>query len=137
MKEPGIINFEQKGNDKDGYLSIGSSFREVPFETKRVFWTYGTPDGITRGRHAHYETEMILIAVNGAIHISTITKEGKSFNFELDNPNKGLFLPKLCWHEMTYSPDAVQLVLASTFYDEADYIRSFEKFKSLINDTIT
>ena len=51
--------------------------------------------------------------------------------FILEKPETGLFIPKLCWHTMQYSHNAVQLVLASTVYSESDYIRDYQKFKIL------
>lgn len=126
-----IIVFKKIGKPSEGYLSVGQSNSDVPFEIKRTFWTYFTPDGITRGRHAHYETEMILIALSGivTVHLEAITGEKKEFI--LKDPHEGLYIPKLTWHEMSYSHTAVQLVLTNSLYDESDYIRSYEDFKTL------
>ena len=129
---PKIIQLQRKGNDVEGYLSIASSKSNVPFEIKRSFWTYLTPESVIRGKHAHYDTEMILIALCGQIDVTTINFKGKKDSFLLDNPNQGLFLPKLCWHEMKYQENAIQLVLCSTLYQESDYIRSLDVFKELI-----
>lgn len=41
-----------KGKEEEGYLSIVSD-QELPFEIKRVFWAYGTPEHEMRGKHAH------------------------------------------------------------------------------------
>lgn len=130
--KPGIITFQKKGLETEGFLSIATTQKEVPFPIKRVFWTYATPVNISRGRHAHYQAEMLLIAIHGHIKVKTICQKGTEAWFELTDPNEGLYIPKMCWHEMFYTEDAVQLVLVSTEYEEADYIRSFEKFKSLI-----
>ena len=47
----------------------------------------------------------------------------------LDSPCKGILIEPMVWHEMhEFSPDCVLLVLASDYYDEADYIRVYEKF---------
>ncbi len=131
LKEPDIVKFQKKGLATEGFLSIGTEWKEIPFSVKRVFWTYATPVNISRGRHAHYESEMILVAVNGTIKVKTLCVNGEEKWFELDDPNEGLYLPKLCWHEMFYSENAVQLVLVSTEYDESDYIRSFDEFKAM------
>lgn len=126
---PQIIPFPKIGSPSEGYLSIGQSNAQVPFEIKRVFWTYFTPDSVTRGRHTHYETEMILIALSGIIVVKTEDIQGNKEEFVLKNPSEGLYVPPLTWHEMEYSHTAVQLVLTSTEYDEKDYIRSYEEFK--------
>ena len=128
-----IISFKKIGKPSEGYLSVGESFGEVPFDIKRVFWTYFTPDSITRGRHTHYHTEMILIALSGIIEVTTESITGEKESFVLKNPNEGLYLPPLTWHEMAYSHTAVQLVITNSLYDETDYIRDYDEFKKLQN----
>jgi hypothetical protein len=125
---PHKIVFPTNGETSIGYLAICE--KHVPFEIKRVFWAYYTPDSVVRGRHAHYETEMVLIAAAGRIVVTTEMPGQSPEVFILDKPNEGIFLPKMCWHTMQYSHNAVQLVLASTTYVESDYIRSYEEFKS-------
>lgn len=126
-----IISFKKIGKPSEGYLSVGESFGEVPFDIKRVFWTYFTPDSITRGRHTHHSTEMILIALSGIIEVSTESINGEKEHFVLKNPNEGLYIPALTWHEMAYSHTAVQLVITNSLYDESDYIRSYEEFQQM------
>lgn len=129
---PRIIEFQKIGSDKEGFLSIASENLKIPFDIKRSFWTYKTPESIVRGRHAHHKTEMVLVAIKGKINIKTIDSNGNYQEFILNDPNKGLFIPKMCWHEMTYLNDAIQLVLCSSLYQESDYIRSLDVFKELI-----
>ena len=51
----------------------------------------------------------------------------------LDSPTQGLLIEDLVWREMhDFSDDCVLLVLASEHYDESDYIRDYEDFKSRI-----
>ena len=126
-----IISFKKIGKPSEGYLSVGESFGEVPFDIKRVFWTYFTPDSITRGRHTHHNTEMILIALSGIIEVTTESINGEKELFVLKNPNEGLYIPALAWHEMAYSHTAVQLVITNSLYDESDYIRSYEEFQQM------
>ena len=45
-------------------------------------------------------------------------------------PAKGLFVGTWVWHELTdFTPQAAVLVIASTLYDEAEYLRDYEVFK--------
>jgi dTDP-4-dehydrorhamnose 3,5-epimerase-like enzyme len=127
---PFLIEFPSNGSTDIGYIAIAESMHAVNFEIKRAFWAYYTPDSVVRGRHAHHETEMILIAVAGRIVVTTEMNDGKPEVFILEKPNQGLYLPKMCWHTMQYSHNAVQLVLASTLYDEKDYIRDYQTFLS-------
>jgi hypothetical protein len=131
MKTPQIINFKKIGKPSEGYISIFQNGVEMPFDIKRCFWTYYTPQAIIRGRHAHYETEMILIAAAGKIIVQTEMPGAIKNEFILENPELGIFIPKLCWHTMQYSHNAVQLVLVSSEYSEKDYIRSYEDFKKI------
>ncbi len=70
------------------------------------------------------------MAVAGSIKVTIESWDGQENSFFLDDPKKGLFIPKLSWHTMQYSHNAVQLVLASTLYRQEDYIRDYEQFKS-------
>ncbi|MBC7412993.1 MAG: FdtA/QdtA family cupin domain-containing protein [Bacteroidia bacterium] len=131
MNTPHIIEFPKLGTPEIGYISVAENNKNIPFEVKRVFWSYHTPDNVVRGRHAHHNTEMILIATLGRIVVNTEMPNGDLNVFSLETPNQGLYLPKYCWHTMQYSHIAVQLVLASELYNEADYIRSYNDFLKL------
>jgi len=50
-------------------------------------------------------------------------------NLLLDTPEKGLVISDMIWREMyDFSDDCILMVLADKFYDESDYIRSYDKF---------
>lgn len=127
---PRLLEFKKIGEPITGFISVAECEKDVPFVVKRVFWTYFTPESITRGRHAHHCTEMVLVAVAGRISVTTETAEHGVGEFLLERPDMGLYLPTYCWHTMRYSHNAVQLVMASTMYDPSDYIRSYEAFKT-------
>ena len=57
--------------------------------------------------------------------------DGDVFTFVLDEPNKGLYVPPGYWRKMKFSHSAVLLCIASMGYDESDYIRDYDTFKSL------
>lgn len=129
-KPPHIIDFGKLGDSAIGYLSIAENAK-LPFKIERVFWTYYTPESIVRGRHAHYKTEQILMAVTGRIIVNTDDGKGNIETFVLDEPNKGVYLPPNVWHTMQYSHTAIQVVFASMAYDAADYIRDYDQFKQV------
>jgi dTDP-4-dehydrorhamnose 3,5-epimerase-like enzyme len=131
IKRPEIVDFSRIGKPIEGYISIAEVGKNVNFEVKRIFWTYFTPENVIRGRHAHRETEMILIAVAGRIIVNTETIDGIKETFYLESPDQGVYLPTYCWHTMQYSHNAVQMVLTSTLYSETDYIRDYETFKQI------
>ena len=129
--KPYIININPIGSASEGQLTVVTAGKDIPFDIERSFWTYHTPTDVIRGRHAHYETEMVLFALAGTVTVNLESKSGKTLQYELKKPTEGLYIPTMYWHTMTYSEGAVQLVLASTQYEESDYIRDYEKWKSL------
>ncbi len=128
--KPFVLQFNKIGEQQIGFISPIDLQSEIPFKIKRIFYTYNTPNQIVRGRHAHYKTEQILIALTGSIIVRTIQKN-EEMTFLLDKPDFGLYIPPDAWHTMEYNDDALQLVFASTEYDEKDYIRDFNKFKEI------
>lgn len=130
MNKPYLINFSKIGSHNTGYLSICEK-ENLIFLPKRIYWTYLTPENIERGGHAHIELQQILIAVSGIIELTIETIDGSSYFFLLDEPNKGVYIPKKSWRTMKYTNNAVQICIASIEYDENDYIRNYEYFKSI------
>lgn len=127
---PHTIEFPKLGDSTLGYISVAEVSRNVPFEIKRVYWTYYTPDSVLRGGHAHKELEQIIFAVSGRIEFNLETLDGDRQQFVLDRPNLGLYLPRLVWRDICFSHSAVLLCLASEVYLESDYFRNYEDFKS-------
>ncbi|BFO65961.1 sugar 3,4-ketoisomerase [Chryseobacterium sp. KCF3-3] len=131
--KPQIITFDKIGNPQLGYITIAEAQKNVPFDIQRVYWTYYTPQDVTRGGHAHRELQQIIFAVSGTIIFNTEDKDGNKENFILDHPTKGLYIPELVWRDIQFSHNAVLLCLASLLYDEKDYFRDFEEFKKAID----
>lgn len=129
MIEANVINFAAIGNEKIGSISIYENKTDELFSIQRVFWAYGIPNGTLRGKHAHYKTKQILIAVHGKIEVSLEDGGGNTKKVLLQKPFEGLYIPPQYWHTMVYHNNAVQLVLASEAYDENDYIRDYQVFK--------
>ena len=129
MPNPYLINFSKFGDSEIGYISVAEQQQLVPFGIQRIFWTYYTPKSIVRGRHAHYVSEQVLIAVAGRITVLTELANGTMQTFRLEDPNVGLYVPPHAWHTMQYSNSAVQLALSSIPYNAADYIRDYNEFK--------
>ena len=126
--EPYLINLASIGDSTLGYVSVAQS-PEIPFIVKRVYWTYYTPNGVTRGHHAHKKLQQLICAVSGSIKFHFENKEGATFDFVLDNPSKAIYVPPGFWRTIELSHNAVLLCIASEEYDESDYIRNYEDFK--------
>ena len=125
-----IIKFPKIGNSGLGYISVAENAL-LPFEVKRIYWTYFTPEDIERGGHAHHELEQILVSVSGKIIVTTQMPGAEERKFILESADEGIYLPKHCWHIMKYSHNAVQMCIANMAYSEDDYIRDYDAFKKL------
>jgi dTDP-4-dehydrorhamnose 3,5-epimerase-like enzyme len=114
--------------DHRGQLVAIEGPKEIPFDIKRVFYIFGTQPNVHRGQHAHYKTQQYLVAVNGSCKV-TLDDGKQEVTYDLNQPNIGLLQGALVWGSMhDFTPDCVLLVLASEYYDEADYIRDYDDF---------
>ena len=111
-----------------GNISPIENLKEIPFETKRVFYLYDIPGGESRGAHAHRECWQFLIAASGSFEV--LADDGsETRRFFLNRPYQGLLIPPGIWaSEMEFSSGSVCLVLASHTYSPEDYIRDYEDF---------
>ncbi len=101
----------------------------VPFSIKRVYYVYDIPTASSRGGHAHIEQLEFLIAIKGSFDV-VLNDGSNEQTIHLNNPNKGLLIREQIWREIeNFSQGSVCLVVASAVFEEADYIRDFEKFK--------
>ena len=123
-----IIQFPQLGDER-GHLVVLEGDTTVPFEIKRVFYIYGSNNSVVRGQHANRETDFMLINVSGTSKVRVVDIFGAELIVTLDKPHYGIYLPHMLWKDMyDFSSDSVLLVLASTRYDGAEYIRNYEEF---------
>ena len=115
-------------SDVRGTLAFIEAGRHVPFEVKRVFYLYDVRPGQTRGAHAHKQLHQVLVAVAGTFEVIVADGIGEK-RVTLSKPSVGLYIPPLIWDtEINFSPGAVCMVLASDYYDEADYYRDWETY---------
>jgi hypothetical protein len=100
----------------------------LPFDIKRVFYTYDIPGGEARGAHAHKQCHQFLVAASGSFEV--VLDDGKNKRtILLNRPFYGLHIPPGVWSsEQGFSSGSVCLVLASHAYDAADYIREYDEF---------
>ena len=118
--------------DERGQLVAIEAMKDLPFAVKRVYYIYDTLPDVRRGFHAHLNLQQILLCVNGSCKIH-LDNGFETREVLLDKPNEGLYISNDMWREMyDFTPGTVLLVLASEYYDEADYIRNYEEFKRLV-----
>lgn len=137
MKETSLDDVElielPKIQDPRGNLSVIEN-GTIPFEIQRVYYLYDVPSDAYRGGHAHEKLYQFLIPLSGSFDV--ILKDGSHEGkiISLNKPNKGLLIVPGIWRELNnFSSGAVCLVLASTQFDESDYIRDYARFKLIKN----
>ena len=126
------INFKPLGDERGSLIALESN-KSVPFDIKRVYYIFGTKEGVSRGFHAHRNLKQVAVCVTGSCRF--VLDNGKQREeVVLDKSTIGLLIDDLTWREMyDFSPDCVLMVLASEYYDELDYIRDYDKFIRTIN----
>lgn len=130
MEEARIIQLPKNG-DRRGNLSVIEQLDRIPFKIERVFWIYDVPGGEFRGGHAYRESEEFIVALSGSFDVVVDDGTQKQV-FSLNRSYYGLYIPKRMWRGMeNFSTNSLALVLSSTLYDEADYIRDYEEFKQV------
>ncbi|HNR20471.1 MAG TPA: FdtA/QdtA family cupin domain-containing protein [Bacteroidia bacterium] len=105
--------------DKRGNLTVIEKI--LPFDIKRIFYIYGVDDS-KRGGHRHKATWQAAVCLRGSCtiynHNGVEEKE-----FQLTSPSECLLIDPQDWHTMyNFTPDAILMVFASTYFDVADYI---------------
>jgi len=117
-----------KINEPRGNLTFIEGGRHIPFEIKRVYYLYDVPGGAERGGHAHKDLHQLIIAMSGSFDV--VLNDGtQQKRFHLNRSYSGIYICPMIWRELdNFSSGSVCMVLASNFYDEADYYRNYEKF---------
>jgi hypothetical protein len=112
----------------EGCLTFLEGARLVPFEIKRVYYIYSVPLGAMRSGHAHRNLKQVLVPVAGSFNV-VLDNGSRKETITLAQPRVGLSVSKMVWRRIeAFSSGAVCVVLASTHYDEADYIRNYDDF---------
>lgn len=129
------IDFKILGDNRGSLVALENKANQaVPFDVKRVYYLYGTAEGVSRGFHAHHDLTQVAICVSGKVKM--VLDDGYTREeVWMDSPERGLLIDTMVWHEMhEFSPDCVLLVLASDHYEESDYIRNYQDFIRHVNE---
>lgn len=123
-----LISLQVHGDDRGSLIALENG-HNLPFDVKRVYYIYGTKEGVSRGFHAHKKLKQLLIAVSGSVEIHC-EMHGQKTVYLLDTPDKALVIEGMVWRTMeNFSPDCVLMVLADDYYNEDDYVRDYAVFK--------
>lgn len=129
-----FLKITTRGNQEFGYLSFFESNKVIPFEIKRIYYTYEVPVGKKRGMHAHKKLQQLLWCPYGEIEV--ILDDGKEkTSYLLDSPEKALLVLRGYWHDMFWRKEgSVLCVAASDYYSEDDYIRDYDEFLKFVEE---
>ena len=123
-----IIELDRHHSDRKGDISVVENGVTIPFDTKRIYYLYDVPGGVSRGGHAHKGLYQLIFAISGSFTV-TLDDGNVKRTFTLNRPYQGLLVKPGIWRELDdFSSGSVCLVLASEKYDEGDYIRTYEEF---------
>lgn len=114
--------------DRAGNITPVEPYRNVPFDIRRVFYSFDIPAGVERGAHAHIKCHQFLVAASGSFEV--VLDDGVNRRTVLLNrPFYGLHIPPGIWaSEQSFSSGSICLVLASERHDAGDYIRDYRQF---------
>ena len=126
-----LFDMEVFGDERGKLVSLEGN-KNIPFDIERVYYIYDTLPEQARGQHAHQELEQVIIAIDGACQFVLDDGETRETVW-LNRPDIGLYIGKNMWREMRhFSYGCKLMILASTYYDEKEYIRDYEEFKRLL-----
>ena len=119
-----------KIEDPRGNLSFVEENNHIPFKIERTYWIYDVPGGQIRGGHAFKEQQEFIIALSGSFDV--IVDDGEQeITHTLNRSYYGLYIPAGYWRQMkNFSTNSLAVIIASTPFDEADYIRDYQSFLS-------
>ncbi len=123
-----------KIEDPRGNLSFLESNNHIPFKIKRTYWIYDVPGGEKRGGHAFREQEEFIIVLSGSLDL-VIFDGYREKKINLNRSYYGLYIPNNVWRHMeNFSTNTVVLVVSSTKYSEADYVRNKAEYINNSNE---
>lgn len=126
-----VIELNSYSSDRRGNMSVVENGKSIPFDIRRVYYLYDVPGGVERGGHAHRSLYQLIIAVSGSFSV-TLDDGHLKRTILLNRPYKGLLIVPGLWRTIEdFSSGAVCMVLASSEYDEDDYIRDYNSFLNL------
>ena len=126
--EPKLVSLSGPAHSILGRLRVIEPERSFGFTARRTYWIEGVPDEAIRGHHAHKALNQAIVLLRGSATVSLRTPD-RDYSLDLSRPDEALVIPAGFWREMSnFSPDALMMVYASDFYDEADYIRDWDSY---------
>lgn len=119
--------------DPRGNLTFIEGMQHIPFEIRRVYYTYDVPGGTDRGGHAHKALHQLIIAMSGSFDVTLDDGRNKK-KYHLNRSYQGLYVCPMIWRDLdNFSSGSVCMVLASNIYEASDYYRDYNEFLAAAN----
>ena len=116
--------------DRRGNLTPIEGGTDTVFDIARIYYLHGVPLGSHRAGHAHKALQQIYLAVSGRfdVHLDDGVYQD---TITLRRPDRGIYIGPGVWRDIdNFAAGSVCLVLASAKFDETDYIRDYDDFRS-------
>ena len=105
--------------------------QDYDFDWKRCFVLKGSEKETTRGNHGHKRENQIMLVISGTLELES--DNGETKETVILKEDEYTVLPPLTWNTFTTKEDnTVVLVMGSEIFDEDEYIRDYNEFKSLV-----
>lgn len=118
--------------DDRGTLVCHEVGRHIPFDVRSVVYTCDVPPDARRGGHAHVNLHQFIKCASGSVTVSTMSQSGVTETVLTESAD-GIYIPPMTWSEQyDHTPGTLVLVFSSEHYDESDYIRDINHFKSML-----
>jgi dTDP-4-dehydrorhamnose 3,5-epimerase-like enzyme len=120
--------------NRSGNITPISNDVDLPFNIQRLYYLYDVPSGQSRGGHAHFELQQLIVALSGSFDV--VIDDGRNKKIvTLNRPDYGLLIIPGIWRDLVnFSSGAVCFVIASDIYKESDYIRDYNQFLNYVHD---
>ena len=116
-------------SDVRGSVNFLEMGKALDYQPRRIFWLHHVAPGQWRGRHGHRESKLLFVALNGCCRAHLDDGKVKE-TVTLNDPTTALYVAPWVWHELTdFAPQTAVMIIASSLYDEAEYLRDYDVFK--------
>lgn len=118
-----------KITDERGDLTFLQKDIGIPFEIKRIFWTYDLKTLSKRGGHAYKTQNEVICVLSGSAELTIKYKNDKKEKLTLNRADQGVYIPAQVWrHLENFATNTVLLHITDADFDENDYIRDLNLF---------
>ena len=107
-------------------LTVMNVFEEIKWAPNRIFFI-NTEQPVLRGDHAHRECIQVIYCNFGTLKVTCKDEKNKRV-FTLIPNYKMLLIPAGIWSTLELSTNCSLTVLASSKFEEMDYIRDWDEF---------